>query len=455
MTKKSSYNDSFSSAFQVSERELVNPKLSYWDKRDLYSLLTEEIEKYVKQNNIPPYCTMDETQLEEAIEKVFPKYMLYDTYNINHTPTKNIEFGQTDESNQWLFDFLMNKATDYYSKTVTQNNPFNSYVYTSEMVKQLFALYQQEKPQGPGDEDGEDEDGEGKSGMQKMLEKMQKSQQGQDKLDKAMQKAQDAADKKIDQTEQTGEGLGDIGCDKSLGDFSLGEISEFMDYTEALKHIKLNENVVQSFIKNTLKLSESYFSSKYTETAVEFLEADVIDDLQAVEFLLPQLRAIGLTEVNTHERKYHMKFDLFIDISGSMSSNMYSMNEKGTSVSIKGLDLAKITAIKLKNLGHVEDVYPFESSIHKKLTEKSQIALMRCTGGTDITAVVRKVNETGRPSVVITDMEDSIREYSPNVFFVGILDANFNNFKRDAVGKQFLTNHQCIKYKDSNFELVV
>lgn len=435
--------------FKVSERELINPKLSRWDKSDLYDLLKDDAMKFVKEKQLQPYANMPEEQFEEALEKIFPKYMLYDTFNINHTPTENIKMGSTDESNQWLFDFLMNKATGYYSKTVTQQNSFNSYIYSSEIVKQLLLLYQQQNPQGPDPKDGEGQNGKGQSGMQKMLSKMQGNQAGNQKLDQAMEQAQKNADDRIKDAEDTGNQTGDLGCDKGLGDFSLGEIQEFMNYIEALENIELPESIISSFVKNTLKLSEAYFSTKYTEQHVEFLEADVIDDLQNIEMLHPALRAVGLDDVITHERKYHMKFDLFIDVSGSMGSKIYDTNNNTASIS--GLDLAKITAIKMMNLGHVEDVYPFESRVHKKLTKKGDVALMRCTGGTDINAVIKQVEATGRPSVVITDMQDYISQYSPDVFFVGILGATFNEFRQNPIGKQYLGNQQCIKYDKAKF----
>ncbi len=444
--KKEKYSG-FDEMFKVSERELINPKLSRWDKEDLYDLLVvRDLRKHCADNNIQPYNTMNDVDFVAAVEKVFPKYMLYDTYNINHTPTENIELANTDEDNKWLFDFLMNKATGYYTKTVTQQNAFNSYVYSSEIMKQLFMMYNQENPNGP-EGDGEGKDGKGQSGMQKMLSKMMGNKQGNNKLDQAMDKAQENADNRIKDTEDTGEQTGDLGCDKGMGEFKLGELAEFMNYMQALENIELSESVVASFVKNTLKLSESYFSTRYTESQVEFLEANVIEDLQNLEFLVPQLRALGLDNITTHERKYHMKFDLFIDISGSMSTRIYST--KGDA-GIAGLDLAKITALKLKNMGHVEDVYPFESKVHKKLKDKLQIALMHTSGGTDINEVIRTVEKTQRPSVVITDMQDHISIYDNNVFFVGILGATFDSFRQDPIGRQYIENKQCIMYDSQN-----
>jgi hypothetical protein len=455
--KNSNSGFNFDEVFAVSERELVNPKLSRYDKTDLYSLLLEDLREFVDKNQIAPYNQQSEIDFEANVEKIFPKYMLYDTYNINVTPTEAMQIAKTDESNKWLFDFLMNKATDYYMKAVTQSSPFNSYVYTSEIVQQLLLLYQQQNPQGP---DPNDSSGDGQSGMEKMLSKMMGNAKGNQQLDQAIQKAQDNAENKIESTENTGEASGELGSDKGMGDFSLGELSEFMDYQEAIKHIKLDSQMVNNFIKTTLNLSKTYFSSKYKEFQVEMLEADVIDDLQGLENLHPQLRALHLDQVVTHDRYYHMKFDVYFDISGSMASNMYGYNVsetgKQTQYSISGLDMAKITAIKLRNLNYVEDVYPFQSRVEPKLDDNHKIALVRCTGGTDIDAVIRNITKTGRPSVVITDMQDNISLYDPNVYFIGILGAAFSEFKRSPVGKQYLSSHQCVKYTDNNnFEIVI
>lgn len=447
---------------KITELELVNPKLSYWDKRDLYSLILKDLRKFVTTAQILPYKDMGETQFEVAVEKIFPKYMLYDTYNINYTPTKAIEFGDTDEKNEWLFKFLMDKATGYYTKTVTQNSTFNSFVYSSEIIKQLLLLYQQQNPNGPDQNEGQSGNGKGQSGMEKMLKKMLGSGQGNEKLDQSMQEAQRKADERIGDKNTEGSQLGELGSDKSLGDFSLGELSEFLDYTEALENIVLSETMVSSFVKTTLKLSQAYFSKKYSEHQVEVMEADVIDDIQGIENLIPALRAVNLDDIITHERTYHMKFDVYIDISGSMSSSMlhYSYESKkslgGTRNQLSGLDLAKVTAIKLKNMGFVDDVYPFESRVHHPLKDKSAIALMRCTGGTNINEVIKSVQKTGKPSVVITDMEDSIGIYDSNVYFIGILGAQFDNFKQSTVGKNYVTNQQCVKYNHTtqNFDLV-
>lgn len=445
----------FDDVFKISERELVKPKLSRWDKQDLYDMLMENLEAFVKEKNIAPYNTMDKNKFLEEVEKIFPKYMLYDTYNINETPTESMEISGIDESNKWLFDFLMNKATDYYMKAVTQNSPHNSFVYSSEIVRQLLLLYQQEKPQGP-EGDGEGKDGKGQSGMQRMLSKMMGNNQGNNKLDQAMDQAQKDAQDKIDKAEQQGEQTGELGVSKDLGSFSLGDLAEFMDYQKAIQHIKLDSQLVDNFIKTTLNLSKTYFSTKYKEFQLEMLEADVIDDLQGVENLHPALRIMNLDEVVTHDRLYHMKFDVYFDISGSMGSNLYGYNEKGGRTSVSGLDMAKITAIKLRNLGYVEDVYPFESRVHPVLQDNHQIALVRCTGGTSIDSVIQNVQKTGRPSVVITDMEDSITIYDSNVYFIGILSANFGYFKQSQAGKKYIEAKQCVQYNNDNrFEVVI
>lgn len=456
--KKWSFDD-WKSTFKISERELVNPKLSYWEKSDLYKLILRDLRKYVTDNNMENYINMNDHEFEASIEKIFPKYMLYDTYNINYTPTKDIEFEDTDEQNEWLFKFLMDKSTGYYTKTVTQNNTFNSFIYSSEIIRKLLQMYTQENPEGPGDGDGEDKDGNGQSGMEKMLSKMLGSGSGNQQLDQAMEEAQNKADERINDNKEMGEGTGELGCDKSLGDFSLGEMANFMDYTDALENIAISEQMVSNFVKTTLKLSQSYFSTRYTETQVEVLEADILDDMEGLENLVPGLRALGLEDLVTHERKYHMKFDVYVDCSGSMDTSMidYSYRSKRSAENkqLLGIDLAKVTALKLRNLGFVDDVYPFEGRVYDKLKTNMDIALMQARGGTNINRVVEHVAKIGKPSVVITDMHDSISVYDSNVYFIGILGAGFENFKQYETGKKYLENKQCVRYDSANQAFVI
>jgi hypothetical protein len=440
--------------FQVAERELINPKLSKWDKEDLHGLLMTDLKEFVNATNMQPYCNLTGEDFENEIEKVFPKYLFYDTFNINYTPTEGIKMGNVDESNKWLFDFLVSKASDYYFKTVTESNNFNSYVLTTEIAKQLLVLYHQQNPEGPQDGDGEEGDGNGQSGIQKMLQSMAGSESGQNKLDQAMDQAREKAEQEIEKSEETAENSGGLEAGKDLGSLNFGEINEFMDYTEALKHISLKSDLINNFVKTTLKLSKTYFSSKYKEIEEEMLEADEIDDLLGLENVIPQLKRVHLDDIVTHSRKYHMKFDVYVDISGSMDDRVY---QGGTKSNISGLDMAKITCLKLKSLGYVEDVYPFEGWVHEPLKESLAIATMNTCGGTNINTVIQQVRKTGRPSVVITDMQDTITEYDGNVYFIGILGATFRNFRDySEAGKLYIDNKQCVKYNnDNSFSYVV
>lgn len=443
--------------FQVAERELINPKLSKWDKQDLHELLMKELKEFVDSAKMQPYCNFQGEEFEQEIEKVFPKYLFYDTFNINHTPTEGIKMGMVDESNKWLFDFLMTKASDYYFKAVTEGSNFNSYVLTTEIAKQLLLLYQQQNPEGPKD-DGEGDDGQGKSGIQKMLESMGGNKAGNNKLDQAMEQARKNAEQEIEKNEDTADATGGMEAGKDLGSLSFGEIQEFMDYTEAIKHIKLKSDLINNFVKTTLKLSKTYFSSKYKELEEEILEAEEIDDIQGMENVHPALKRVHLDDIVTHARQYHMKFDVYVDISGSMDSRIYQLGNRNSNIS--GLDMAKITCLKLKSLGYVEDVYPFEGHVHPPMRDALAIATMNTCGGTSIDSVIRNVRKTGRPSVVITDMQDSIQEYDDNVYFIGILGAGFEQFRDTryggTAGPQYLQNKQCVAYNDDNsFSYVV
>jgi hypothetical protein len=443
----------------VSERELINPKLSRWDKVDLHELLVKDLHEFVQKTKVAPFATMDSVQFEEEMDKIFPKYLFYDTYNVNYTPTEAMKMGKIDENNKWLFDFLMNNATDYYFKAVTQSSTFNSYVLTSEIAKQLLLLHQQQNPEQPedgeGDGDGDGEgDGNGGGGIKKTLQDMQNSGKGQKQLQEMMDKARQEAENRIEKAEESGEQGGGLDASKDLGSLGFGEIQEFLDYNDAVKHISLKSELINNFVRTTLNLSKTYFSSKYKEFEQELLEADEIDDLVGIENLHPALKRVHLDDIVTHERKYQMKFDVYIDISGSMSSNIYGYNRQQRE-NISGLDMAKITALKLKQYGYVEDVYPFESQVHKVLKTPLEIATMKTCGGTDIDAVIQHIEKTGRPSVIITDMQDNISLFNDNAYFIGILGAHFEGFKNTEVGKNYIDRRQCVKYNNDNTFAIV
>ena len=155
---------------------------------------------------------------------------------------------------------------------------------------------------------------------------------------------------------------------------------------------------------------------------------------------------MNIEDLMTNYRKYNLAFDVFIDNSGSMSSH-YNFDGK----SMSGFDLCKITALKLHNMNLVKDVYLFNDT-YKKVTDMKNIFKLGTHGGTQIDRVVNYVNETGRPAVVLTDMQDTITQYSNKVFFIGILDAHFQF--QDS-GLKFGTNKQCIKFnKDGKFNKV-
>ncbi len=52
----------------------------------------KDLKTFVDEARMEPYCNYPHPgQFEEEIEKIFPKYMFYDTFNINYTPTDYIK----------------------------------------------------------------------------------------------------------------------------------------------------------------------------------------------------------------------------------------------------------------------------------------------------------------------------------------------------------------------------
>jgi hypothetical protein len=260
---------------------------------------------------------------------------------------------------------------------------------------------------------------------------------GMQGMNSAMQQAQQEIQKQIDELEDLNQAMGK-GFEPS--NLSFDELEQAMKIWEELKHFPMNNDAVTKFVKTTLKLSESYFSSQYTENEVEVIETDMVDDLQGLENLIEPLDIVHIDDLVTHERKYHMKFDVYIDLSGSMGGSAIYRKE----ANFNKAQLAKMTALKLKLGGHVEEVYAYDTRLHGPF--KSITALLRAHlgGGTTTDKCLENILKTGRPGLIITDAQDWVNIYTEKAYFVGISGSNFGGYAQNDTGIRFLDNKQCI-----------
>lgn len=123
-----------------------------------------------------------------------------------------------------------------------------------------------------------------------------------------------------------------------------------------------------------------------------------------------------------------------------MSSSAGLQDNPGVSCML----LAKAIALKMKRMDLLNELYEFQSTVTKVDSNEYAIFNMGARGGTDITNVIRNVKKTGENSIVLTDAEDHVSEYLPNVVFLGVNGVNFRTFKSCEVGKRYIENNQCV-----------
>ncbi len=405
--------------------EIIRPMMSWWDKNDLTRELKRQEEKY----------NLSVKEGERYNSSNIPEYITYDLYSLFNNSMNDISFVKPNEDNKWKFD-LTQKFNDYLLRTITERNSVNSFITVNEFVKMLSKLVQEEK-QKP--------ENKGKSDEELLQDVIKKGSNGggeQKKFDQALNKAK----KEIEDKQQQVKDAGGLQASKSDNPFEFKEIGAMLDFAHMVKHIPLNHKFVANFVNKSLKFSAGYFSNSYKQFEESILDSDTVDSIENCEDLLPIYRNLNIEDLMTNYRKYNLAFDVFIDNSGSMSST-YNFDSK----SITGFDLCKIMALKLHKMNIVKDVYLFNDT-YKKVDDINTIFKLGTCGGTQIDRVVDFVNKTGRPAVVLTDMQDTICHYSNKVFFIGILDAEFCF---DGTGKRFGTNKQCIKFnKEGKFNKV-
>jgi hypothetical protein len=430
----------------IDTRELIRPVLGRWDKEDLWTYVNHQIN--AKQQENPQLNGATNAAGDHLTEQKIPKFLIYDIYNKYYAAKQDMEIKKPTEGTQWLYDFIKDKLNTFYTKPMTEQNMMNSAIYTGELAYTLLKFDEQENPQGQGG------GGDGNSSIQQSLQNAGPG--AQNKLKKEMQKAADNAQKKIDDLQDMmdnampdendgSEGPGNEGGGDSAGDgsnFTINEAMRMEQFYSYLNQVDFNESTFANFFKDTLKMSQAYFGGKYKEEEHSLFDVDDIEELSGIENLLPQLKSIHMEDVVTHTRKYFLKFDVYLDISGSMG-DMGNSSSK--------LMMGKLTGLKLARLKLVDNFYCFDTRITHKM-KALEFLKTNSRGGTSIETVIQKVKELQRPSLIITDASDSIQTHDPNCYFVGVPGASFGRWNHGETAQYFTDQQLVVMQKDGTLK---
>jgi hypothetical protein len=227
--------------------------------------------------------------------------------------------------------------------------------------------------------------------------------------------------------------------DKALARTDINTLNKI---EQELQKINVNMSNVKSKIKDLLDKSVSYFSAKDTPVYENIFDAESMHGLMDYELLHPKLRKVFMEDIMVKDTKKIGKIDIYVDLSGSMSSSSGVRDEHGYMISKKLF--AKSFAYKMKQLNMLNHVFSFENHVTYEGTEIIDIVSMNGSGGTDLNRVIEKIEQNKRNAIIITDAEDRCHRYSPYAYFIGVQGSDFSYFSTKTLEEYHLNNQLCV-----------
>lgn len=452
--------------------DLIKPHMHYLDSDRLDSIarihntdeafITDYLKKLSTQSKyitkVPDSKKPNASKFRESISenfRKFPKHLTRDIYKLFYHKMDRLEFEDRTEKNQTQFRFL-EKANNPVGKIMTEHSNLKSSIYAKNIL--LYYLTQittleymdpeahqklMDALNGKGGEEGFDQDQ-----LDKALENMFDNKLSKEMLEKAMDNAQSHCQGLDDTIPEDVQEKMFEDANKSHGN-TVDKMSP--DYIRKvasnLATIKMSLSGVKEKIKKLLDRSTAYFSAREIVTFDDLFNSDNLAGLDEYVMLHPSLRSFMAEDVLIKDVKKVGKLDIYIDISGSMSSPSGTKSQDG--VGISKIDFAKSFAVKLKEMDMLNNVYLFDTRVYPCGNDVISISMIDAGGGTSIDTVVRKLHSRDNNAIVITDAEDSCSMYSHKAFFIGVNGSRFHHFANETI-QLYSANKQVIEFDGSS-----
>jgi hypothetical protein len=445
--------------------DLIKPYIHYIDETKISSIVNKEIysmesikEYYNRFARSTAFDKLDQdkkpdmnafhTKLQQNYRK-FPEHMKYDIHKMYYNKIDKLEFEERTDKNNTRYKFL-EKANNPIGKIMSEGSNLKSAIFTKQMM--LYYMMQmtmmeyidpeahQQMQNGLG---GGDDNQFNQDDIDKAMDKMLNNQLSKNMLDKAMKDAQDTCnmmDQHVDK--ETQEKLFEDSYKGGNGQPAKLSPDYFRKVAERLERINISMGSLKEKLQKLLDKSAAYFSARKETIYDDLLNSQDVSGLEDYVLLHPKLRAIFLEDIQIKDHKYVGKIDVYIDVSGSMSSSCGVVNTEDRYIS--KIDFAKSMVAKLKQLDMLNDVYLFDTRVKKYRNDLISISMIDCGGGTTIDNAIRNIELIGNNALVITDAEDHCSLYSEKAFFIGVEGARFNSFD-----DKYLDKGQCIIFNGS------
>lgn len=407
--------------------------------------------KKIPDDKKPNYNKFAEKYLEN-FHKI-PKHLKYDMFKMYYNKVDRLEFEESTGENRGKYLFV-EKGNSPIGKIMSENSQLKSAIFTRHVfeffISQMVKIEFEDKKTSDSIKEALD-DASDDSDFDKLSQKMFSSGQAQKRLDKAIQDASDLC-KKIDEVIDS-ESQQDLFESALMRDESTGSSKISTEYintaADNLKEIKMSMSNLKDKLKKILDKSKSYFSSKKQTIREDLFNSDNIAGLDDYIALHPKLRKILIEDITVTETKNIGKINIYIDISGSMSS---SCSVPGHS-DISRINFAKSFALKMKQLDLLNEVYVFDTRVRKYKKDDFSLAVLQPSGGTTIDNVVTHIRNENKNAIIITDADDYCKQYSDKAYFIGISGARFQHFNKEVL-QEYNENDQIIIFNGSSIKRV-
>lgn len=361
-----------------------------------------------------------------------PDFMIRDVFKSYFSQSDEMKYN-CPEYMHWWHEMLQN-VNNYLLKTVTQTKQGHSFIAMKHIIKLLRDEIEKnedfkDKCNDPGGDQG---DGQGNgSGSGPNLDDINNNLK--QNLEEAVQNASDEIEKKENESEMTGSG--------NLAGMSPDDINILEDKASFIDQVVISKKQVAKFINKSIKGFKQGFGSKQIVTEESLFEADVVDDLLDEHYLFNNLLAL---DVSVRDSKQQMvAFDLYIDVSGSMSSSMqiYGRN-------VERIQMARALAIRMQIMGCLGNIYAFNNRVRE--IKEDQIWNLGTSGGTTIENCMTQINKLRRPSVILTDGDDGFQTYAEDAFIMSISPSTGGYYMNQEPVKKMIRNRKYIQYDGKN-----
>ena len=471
--------------------ELIEPYLHWIDEKRLHG----EVDKFMTDSNkidrmySSSFSGMKKVNRDQLIkdtmefyQKDLPKEVVSDMFNLYMKESSKLTHKERTDKTKFRYKVLDN-TVDPVNRLVSEKSNVKSMIMTRNMVQyfSMMMAYQKQinpdefeqmkKDMGGGKGDSEsqnDQDGQpndqdqdqgddsnsdsspnkspGKSKSkgkkqtpEEMLNKLLNDQRVENLLNQANENAKqeiESINEVLDDAEQEAIWKSDnpkLALDKESIQALVSSISS----------LKMNMTKVREIIKKLLNKSKNYFNGKPEITFENIFEASSIDGIEDYHLLHPKLRKLFTEDIMVRDSFTKGKINLYIDISGSMSSSL-----KYDDQIVRGIDFAKSFAMQMYQMGLIENLYTFNTYIEQVAVNQISIAGISCGGGTSINRVAKHIEQQGVNAIVVTDAADHCNVYASNAYFIGILDASFSSFDSEVL-KLYSDKAQIVEFDGS------